>query len=119
MTNHLITRFLEAIKKKSDNTEIKNFELRDSNIHGKGTFATKKMKKGELINVALFKSGDDWFDTTKFGAHINHSSNPNCRTRFEGDCYRTYSTSNIEPGDELTVDYTVNKTLEQPFPDWK
>jgi len=117
-SNSLVVKFLEAIKKNNDNTEVENFEIKDSNIHGKGVFATKKMKSGELINVALFKGKDDFFDTTTFGSHINHSSKPNARTRFDGEHYRTYTTTDVNPGDELTVDYTVNKTLEQPEDDW-
>jgi len=118
-SNKLVVKFLEAIKKNNDNTEVKNFEIKDSNIHGKGVFATKKMNSGDLINVALFKGKDSGFNTTTFGAHINHSSKPNARTRFEGDYYRTYSTKEINPGDEITVDYKVNKTLEQPEDNWE
>jgi SET domain-containing protein len=114
----LITTFLEAIKKNVDNTETKNFKVDDSKIHGKGVFAEKKIKKGDNINVALYKIKNDLFYTTQFGAHLNHSSKPNARTRFEGDYYRTYAMSDIEPDDEITVDYTKNKELEQPEDDW-
>lgn len=117
--NKLVTKFLKAIKENDDNTEIKNFELKDSDIHGKGVFATKKIKPGEFINVALFKGHNDDFDTTMFGAHLNHSYKPNARTRFEGNYYRTYSVGEINPGDEITVDYTKNKSLEQPEEDWE
>jgi len=115
----LITSFLEAIKKNADNVEIKNFKIDKSNIHGKGVIATKKLKKGDFINVALFRAHDNYYDTTVFGAHLNHSYSPNARTRFEGEYYRTYAISDIEPGDEITVDYTKNKELEQPEPEWK
>jgi hypothetical protein len=117
----LVYKFLEAINKKkgADSTEISNFKIDDSNIHGKGVIATKKFKKGDLINVALYKVKDDLYNTTKFGAHLNHSYNPNARTRYEEDRYRTYSISDIEPNDEITVDYTKNKELEQPEDNWK
>lgn len=116
----LVTGFLEAIKKKNGETEeIKNFEIKDSDIHGKGVFATKKMKSGDFINIALIKGKEDYPKTTFFGAHINHSSKPNARTRFEGDYYRTYSVTDINPGDEITVDYRNNKSLEQPEEDWE
>ena len=118
--NILTTSFLEAMKKDKDNEEMKNFKIDKSNIHGKGIIATKKIKPGEYINVALYKAGDDYFDTTTFGGFLNHSYKPNARTRFEGDFYRTYSSaSGIEPGDEITVDYGKNKELEQPGDDWK
>lgn len=118
--NKLITSFLEAIKKKTvDHEPIQNFEIKDSDIHGKGVFATKKIKPGHFINVALFKGESGEHDCTMFGAHINHSYKPNARTRFEGDYYRTYSIQDIEPGDEITVDYRKNKSLEQPEENWK
>ena len=115
---HLVRKFLEAIKNKNGRTEeIKNFEIKDSDIQGKGVFSTKKISPGEFINIALFKT-DDFYDTTTFGGMINHCSKPNCRTRYEGEYYRTYATKNINPGDELTVDYSLNKTLQQPEPGW-
>ena len=117
--NILTTSFLEAMKKDKDNEEIKNFKIDKSNIHGKGVIATKKIKPGEYINVALYKAGDDYFDTTTFGGFLNHSYKPNARTRFVSDLYRTYASSNINPDDEITVDYTKNKDLEQPEDDWK
>ena len=114
----LITTFLEAIKKNADNTEIKNFKIGDSKIHGKGVMAGKKMKNGDYINVALYKTKNNIYDTTQFGAHLNHSYQPNARTRNEGDFYRTYAIADINPNDEITVDYTKNKELEQPGKDW-
>lgn len=117
----LIYKFLEAINKKKGaaSSEIKNFKIGDSNIHGKGTIATKKFKNGDYINVALYKVEDNIYDTTQFGAHLNHSCEPNARTRFEGDHYRTYAETDIAPDDEITVDYTKNKDLEQPEDGWK
>jgi len=117
---HLVRKFLEAIKKKNGPIEeIDNFEIKESNIHGKGAFATKKIKPSEFINVSLFRTDGDWYDTTKFGGMINHCSKPNSRTRFEGEYYRTYAKTDINPGDEITADYTENKTLEQPDLDWE
>lgn len=117
----LVSKFLEAINKKKydDDTEIQNFKIDNSNIHGKGVIATKKINPGEYINIALKKVHDNYHDTTEFGAHLNHSYKPNARTRFVGDLYRTYATSDINPDDEITVDYTKNKDLEQPKDDWK
>ena len=62
--NRLITGFLEAIKKNKKDEEIKNFEIKNSNIHGKGVFAKKRIKPGEFINVALFKGKSGDHDTT-------------------------------------------------------
>jgi len=117
--NKLITSFLEAIKKNESNEEIKNFNINKSKIHGNGAFAAKRIAPGQFINVALFKGKDGEPRTTHFGAHLNHCSKPNARTRFEGDHYRTYCEKEINPGDEITVDYRKNKSLEQPGEDWK
>ncbi len=118
--NKLITSFLEAIKKKVvTNEPIRNFRIDFSEIDGKGVFATKKIKAGQFINVALYKDENDLHNTTIFGAHINHSSKPNARTRFEGDYYRTYSIGKIEPDEEITIDYRKNKSLEQPEDTWR
>ena len=115
---HLVRTFLEAIKKNAEKEEVDNFEIKNSKIHGKGVFATKKMKAGDFINVSLYKGKDDFHGTTNFGGHLNHCSQPNARTRFEGEYYRTYCSNDINPGDEITVDYRKNKTLEQPEEGW-
>lgn len=121
MDNSLTEEFknLIELKKKMDDILIKNFRLDSSDIHGKGVFASKMMKPGEFINVALFKGQDGTnFHTTKFGAYINHSATPNAITKREGDQFKTYASNEINDGDEVTVDYTVNKDLEQPDPSW-
>ena len=38
---------------------------------------------------------------------------------FEDDAYKVYAMRDIEPGEELTSDYTQTKGLKQPKPDWK
>jgi hypothetical protein len=121
MDNSLIRKFKELIEKKlnMDDKLIKNFKIDNSNIHGKGVIATKEIEPGTKINVALFKGKEKGYHTTKFGAYINHSSDPNAKTKFEEDQYVTYSEKKINPGDEITVDYKVNPDLEQPDPSWE
>jgi hypothetical protein len=120
MDNSLIRSFKKLIEKKisMDGALVQNFKIDDSDIHGKGVIATKEIEPGERINVALFKGKEKGYHTTRFGAHINHSSKPNARTKKEEDQYVTYSEKKINPDDEITVDYTVNPELEQPDPSW-
>lgn len=93
---------------------INNYEIGPSKIHGNGVISKDNFYPGSFINTALI----DW-QTTEFGAHLNHSDFPNARTRKEGDgLFRTYAIATIKPGDEIVVDYTVNKDLEQPEDGW-
>jgi len=121
MDNSLIKSFKKLIEKKLniDGALIKNFKIDNSDIHGKGVFATKDISPGEKINIALFKGDEKRYHTTRFGAHINHSSEPNAETKYEEDQYVTYCEKEIKPGDEITIDYKVNPSLEQPESSWE
>jgi len=93
-----------------------NFEVRPSPIQGMGVFATQKFKRKEIINTHIDK--DD--KLTQFGAFLNHSYSPSARTKKQNDkSYQTYAEKNIKKGDEVTLDYTMNKDLEQPEEGWK
>ena len=99
-----------------DDDLMNNFVVRPSPINGKGVFATKKFRKGEFINTH-FEPGDK---ITDFGANLNHSSKPSARSDKQDDgSYKTYAEKDIVPDDEVTLDYTNNKELEQPQKGWK
>jgi uncharacterized protein len=120
---------------------IKDFEnfvfVKDSEIHGKGIFVSKRVPKGKKImniqgeiidgdecerreeeedNVYIFWNGDDcYIDTakTKKIKYINHDCNFNCDVVENEDnglmliAYRT-----IEAGEELTIDYGYDEIYE-------
>lgn len=93
-----------------------NYVIRPSPIHGNGIFANRDFKKGEFINTH-FEPGEE---ITDFGAHLNHCSSPTARSyRLDDGSYKTYAEKDIKKGDEVTLDYTVNKDLEQPQKGWK
>lgn len=117
--NALTREFKDLIIRKSnmDSMLKDNFKIDESPIHGKGVISTKELNPGDKINIALYKS--IIYHGTKFGSHINHSYSPNAVTKDEGDRYITYCEKKIKPGDEITVDYTVNPELEQPDPEWE
>ena len=94
-----------------------NYKIGKSSIHGNGVIATDSISKDSLIDTALVPDGIS-HKTTTFGAHLNHSNSPNAETRKENNIYRTYCIKDIEKGDEIVVDYTKNKELEQPEADW-
>ena len=92
-----------------------NFKIGKSSIDGNGVISTISLKYGEFINIAIVGK-----KCTLFGAYLNHSDNPTAKTiKGSDEVYRTYAIKNIKPGEEITVDYTVNKDLEQPEGGWK
>jgi len=117
--NALTREFKDLIVRKSDMDSMlkDNFRIGDSSIDGKGVIATKELNPGDKINIAIFKN--IIYHATKFGSHLNHSYTPNAVTKDEGDRYVTYCEKKIKPGDEITVDYTINPELEQPDPSWE
>ncbi len=93
-----------------------NYLIHPSPIHGMGIFANKDFAKGEIINTHIDKTDK----LTQFGAFLNHSFEPSAHSSKEKDgSYQTYAEKNIKKGDEVTLDYTVNKDLEQPEEGWK
>ena len=97
-----------------------NYEIKKSSIHGVGAFSKTKFNKGDFINTHIFpliKGGD--LHVTSFGKKLNHSNTPNAISKKgEDGCYKVYATSDINPGDEITIDYKVNRDLEQPRKHW-
>lgn len=89
----------------------------DSPIHGRGLFASAPIRRGDYIGT--FKGPDTDTDgayvlwlTDEDGNHygrrgmnalryLNHSDDPNA----EFDNYDLYATRDIEPGEEITIDY--------------
>ena len=118
-------------------TEMKPYSVRNSGIHGRGVFATKKISKGTVIieYKGLRTSWDDAMERPDSdpddSAHtflfqlddgrvidarvrgnaarwINHSCDPNCAT-FEDDDGRVFieARRKIRPGEELSYDYRL------------
>ncbi len=109
----MINVYLEYIQ-----NDLDNFTIGPSNIHGNGVICKKYILGGSFINNAILLTGNRIY-TTNFGTNLNHSIKPNAETRKEGNIYKTYAIIDINPGNEITVDYTKNKELlEQPKPGW-
>ena len=105
----------EYLQELSSKSLMNNYAVRPSPIHGNGVFSQKPFRKGDFINTH-FKAGEE---ITDFGKHLNHSPNPNARSIKQDDgSYNTYAEKDIKPNDEITLDYTVNKDLEQPESNW-
>jgi hypothetical protein len=114
------TIYLQIEQLLNDDSIEDNFEIRKSSIHGVGAFSKKDFKKDDFINKHIIQLSNGNSQVTKFGRKLNHSINPNAISKKEGDgCYRVYALKDINSGDEITLDYTVNKNLEQPHKNWK
>jgi hypothetical protein len=96
----------------------KNYEFRKSPIHGVGAFSKTKFNKGDFINTHILPHKNEK-QVTAFGRNLNHSQTPNAISKKEEDgCYKVYALADINPGDEITLDYRVNQDLEQPQKNW-
>ena len=121
----------------AETPQKKSYKVRTSDIHGRGVFATEKIRKGTVIveytgkraswDEALERPDSDPDDSAhtflfqledgkvidarvrgNAARWINHSCDPNCKT-FEDDAGRVYieAKRKIGPGEELSYDYRL------------
>lgn len=112
------------------------FEVRRSKIHGRGVYATRRIRKGTRVieyvgerisheeadarydrkgeddgHTFLFVVNDDLCIDAGVGGNaarfINHSCNANCETIIEDDRVFIDAIRTIQPGDELGYDYQL------------
>jgi hypothetical protein len=113
------------------------FETKESEIDGKGVFATEPYEPDQELFLVVSKTPiepedpderPDVFEqngVTKTGRYINHcpshSERLNTYIVEKDDGWYLYSKTNIEQGQELTVDYNVNRPSGMKPPDdtWK
>lgn len=115
----MLKKYLEFIQP----DDIKNYFIGKSKIHGKGVMAAVPIKANEFINTAMItlrsKEEHDLFDVTYFGSFINHSYTPTTKVKIEDGNYNVYAIKGLEPGDEITLDYTTVPNIKQPKSNWK
>ena len=110
------------------------FQVRASGIHGRGAFATRKIRKGARIiqytgqiideeeasrryderpdgRTYLFTIDDKWSIDADVNGNdarfINHSCAPNCRSFQDGRRIFIEALRDIAPGEELAYDYKL------------
>ena len=75
------------------------------------------MPKGTDLGIAHIKQPEG-YDITPLGRYHNHSATPNCASILNGNNRHLVTLRDIEPDEEITVDYTLQPDLEQPGDDW-
>lgn len=91
-----------------------------SKIHGNGVLATRELAPGSLVGVGIgFLIGFIPLVTSDLGAWVNHSYKPSCSLLLLNGNYWIVASSQIEVGQEITVDY--NRTpwyISRPETHW-
>jgi hypothetical protein len=83
--------------------------IKDSNIHGLGLFTTKKILMNTDLGISHVKDSrfEDSYIRTPLGGFFNHSTEPNCAVRQEGDYLKLITIKDINENTELTAFYTL------------
>ncbi len=114
---------------------MKNVEVKDSKVRGKGVFALRSYHKGDLVltiddshvvsDVSKLSKEDfenhcDYFDDKVVlmqppEVYINHSCDPNVYVRTDSGVRNVYTMKDINEGEEITYDYSVNGENDGSF----
>lgn len=103
--------------------------IKESKLDGRGLFALKNIKKGEIIFIIKGKKvkflihnekqakiagfnwiglgKNEWIDPDSFGLNINHSCNPNSGIKGR---LTVVALKNIKKDEEITFDYSLNES---------
>lgn len=89
------------------------FEIRESDINGKGIFATKDISEGTEIGIWISEKPskdcrylikDQWYENYPLGRYCNHSEEPNTGIRTKGPDI-VLESCGIEAGQEILTNY--------------
>jgi uncharacterized protein len=112
--------------------------VKNTEKYGRGVFALRNMKKGELIEEAhvivipitewklmrksilsnyVFRWGGDKALALGYGSLYNHSYTPNARyiTNLENQSIDFYAREDMQAGEEITVNYHGDPTNQSPL----
>ena len=90
----------------------KKYNVKKSEINGKGVFASKNFEKGELVGMAVTdeEAVTDVINfrdaRTKLGKYLNHQNKENASLKSENNALNIYTTNPIKKGEEITVNYS-------------
>ena len=94
-------------------------EFKESKVHGKGIFAKETIPANKVLFETHKKTSGalEWANLMP-NFMYNHSDEPNCRSLTLGDFKYLVTLREVKEGEELLVDYTKDKDLEQPQEGW-
>ena len=94
-------------------------EIKPSNVHGEGIFASKNFEANQVLFETHRKTSGalEWINLSP-NCGYNHSLQPNCQSLTLGDFKYLVTIKEIKEGEELLVDYRKDKDLEQPKKEW-
>ena len=87
------------------------YNVKKSDINGKGVFASKNFKKGELVGMAVtdeeaVKPSPVFRDArTELGKYLNHQNKENAALKSENNTLNIYTNNPVKQGEEITVNY--------------
>jgi len=81
-------------------------EVRASALHGLGVFAAQRIRKGTRVIEAGVGGNAARF--------VNHACQPNCESVIEDHRVFIEAVRTIEPGEELTYDYQIQREVDDP-----
>jgi len=90
--------------------KIKLFEIKKSNISGKGVFAFKNLKENLELGIAFKKisetgNPDKDYLRTDLGTFVNHSKKNNLILKQKGEKFVYVTKKQIKKGEELFLNY--------------
>tara|TARA_Y100000593_G_scaffold88709_1_gene171508 strand:+ start:1381 stop:2004 length:624 start_codon:yes stop_codon:yes gene_type:complete len=94
-------------------------EIKDSDIHGVGLFASKNIQEGEFIHYThVYHHTLKGWAALQPNYKYNHSFKDNCEVVEGNRCMKLIAIKAIKKGEELLANYADNDKLEQPAPEW-
>ena len=92
-----------------------NVTIKKSRIHGLGLFAKNNICSDSVLGVTHVKDKrfSHGYIRTPLGGFFNHSKNPNCEAIYIGDFIKIKTITNINFGEEITVDYTKHNWIKK------
>lgn len=84
----------------------KELTISESTIEGLGLFTKSPVAKDHILGLSHIKIEGDMV-RTPLGGFYNHSDNPNCVKEDMGNEMYLKSLRDIDPGEEITVAYTM------------
>ncbi len=99
---------------------LNEFAIKDSPIHGKGSFSTQRYNAGDRIGTIMNKSRQEgkktYYSQTRLGKYINwsNSDDPNIKVKQNKDGgWDLYTLKDIKADEELVASKDFDKEYKQ------